>query len=486
MNVLLVVNHLRDLPVPVAGANVVSAREYLTDPVYSESRPARVLNLCRTERYQGRGFYVSLVAEARGHRPLPEVKTLGDWRAGQLTAAVATSLSEPAQRALAAERGDACVVDAYFGRDPRGRSDALAQQLFSALRIPLLRATFVRNGRGWRFSDLQLLSAADIAPEYHAFAAEAATDYLSRNKPHPREAGSSKPSLAILHNRDATDPPSNPEALAKFRAVAEALGMRAEFLRKDDVERLCEFDALFIRDTTWIGHYTYQFARRAAAEGLVVVDDPDSILKCNNKVYLYELLARHRIPTPKTLMVHRDNVEQIVPALGLPCILKQPDGAFSRGVSKVDAPSELRAKVEALLAKSDLVIAQEWLPTAFDWRVGVYDRRPLFVCKYHMAPGHWQVIKHEGARHVEGHTEALAVGEAPETVVRTAVRAANLIGDGFYGVDLKEANDQCYVMEVNDNPNVDAGNEDAVLKDALYREVVGVLLRRAQERRRVP
>jgi glutathione synthase/RimK-type ligase-like ATP-grasp enzyme len=77
------------------------------------------------------------------------------------------------------------------------------------------------------------------------------------------------------------------------------------------------------------------------------------------------------------------------------------------------------------------------------------------------------------------------VGEAPEIVVRTAVRAANLIGDGLYGVDLKQDDQQCYVMEVNDNPNLDADNEDGVLKDALYREVMGVFLRRIHERKRV-
>jgi glutathione synthase/RimK-type ligase-like ATP-grasp enzyme len=64
------------------------------------------------------------------------------------------------------------------------------------------------------------------------------------------------------------------------------------------------------------------------------------------------------------------------------------------------------------------------------------------------------------------------------------VRAANLIGDGLYGVDLKQAGQQCYVMEVNDNPNLDAGNEDGVLKDALYREVMGVFARRIRERPR--
>ena len=40
-------------------------------------------------------------------------------------------------------------------------------------------------------------------------------------------------------------------------------------------------------------------------------------------------------------------------------------------------------------------------------------------------------------------------------------------------------------MEVNDNPNLDAGNEDGILKDALYREVMGVFARRIRERKRV-
>ena len=40
------------------------------------------------------------------------------------------------------------------------------------------------------------------------------------------------------------------------------------------------------------------------------------------------------------------------------------------------------------------------------------------------------------------------------------------------------------MIEVNDNPNIDAGNEDQVLGLALYREVMGVYARRIAERRR--
>jgi glutathione synthase/RimK-type ligase-like ATP-grasp enzyme len=485
MTLLVVVHHPRDWPFDIPGARVVTARDYLTDPAYSESQSARVLNLCRTDRYQGRGYYVSLLAEARGHRPLPEVKTLGDLQSSEPPERLLpASFFEQLQRALA-EHGEASfALDAYFGRDPHKRNDGLAQQLFAALRIPLLRAHFQRLGERWALRELSMLGVNDVADDARPLLAEAARDYATRgSRRRAKPATRGKVSVAILYDPDEPQPPSNAEAIEKLCAAAHALGMRAAVIGRDDIDRLPQFDGLFIRDTTNVNHYTYQFARRAAAEGLVVVDDPESILKCTNKVYLNELLSRHKVPVPKTLMVHRDNVDQIVPLLGLPCILKQPDSAFSLGVAKVETAETVRGICERLFEKSDLVVAQEWLPTAFDWRVGVYDRRPLYVCKYFMAPGHWQVVKREPGRTLEGSTQALSVGEAPEIVVRTAVRAANLIGDGLYGVDLKQDGRQCYVMEVNDNPNLDAHNEDGVLKDALYREVMGVFLRRIQERR---
>jgi len=140
-----------------------------------------------------------------------------------------------------------------------------------------------------------------------------------------------------------------------------------------------------------------------------------------------------------------------------------------------------------LLQKSELIVAQEYLPTEFDWRVGILDQRPLFVCKYFMAAGHWQIVKREPGRtgYEEGPVQAVAVAEAPEAVVKIALKAANLIGDGLYGVDIKQIGKHCYVIEINDNPSIDAGNEDGVLKDALYREVMGSFVRRIEARKRV-
>jgi len=487
VSILIVVENPRDWPLDLPGVSVVPARAYLTDPAYGEGRSVKVFNLCKSYRYQSLGYYVSLLAEARGHKPMPRVNTMEDLQSQNLVRLLTEDLDDLVQKSLAPIKSDTFELSIYFGRNVASRHAALSHRLFSLLQAPLLRAHFERHRDQWHLRSVRAIAASDIPPPHHDFVVEAATAYFMgrRRRTHKRPAP--RFDLAILHDPDNPESPSNARALQKFEKAAEDVGLDVEFITRADLSRLSEFDALFIRDTTFASHYTYRFSRRATAEGLVVIDDPESILKCNNKVYLAELLTRHHIPAPRTLMVHHDNVGQIVSNLGLPCVLKQPDSSFSVGVVKVESEAELLAKVGALLQKSELIVAQEWLPTEFDWRVGILDRRPLFVCKYFMAAGHWQIVKREAGRtgYEEGPVQAVAVAEAPEDVVKIALKAANLIGDGLYGVDVKQIGSRCYVIEVNDNPNVDAGNEDGVLKDALYREIMGSFVRRIEVRKRV-
>jgi hypothetical protein len=64
----------------IQDATVLTARRYLAEPESVTEGAVWVLNLCRTGRYQGRGYYVSPLAEARGQRPLPDVKTIGELK----------------------------------------------------------------------------------------------------------------------------------------------------------------------------------------------------------------------------------------------------------------------------------------------------------------------------------------------------------------------------------------------------------------------
>jgi glutathione synthase/RimK-type ligase-like ATP-grasp enzyme len=429
---------------------------------------------------------VSLLAEARGQRPLPEVKTVQDLGSEAFLRALSEKLQALVRETLRHDESDRFELDAYFGKDPARRHQALAEQLFAGARAPLLRALFRRTEGRWALETLHAIGLADVPPQDRAFLLQVAKEFVADKPAAKAEPNrTSRPRLAVLWDPSQAHRPSNDEALQRLVQVAPVVGLEAELIGPDALERLPEFDALFNRASPEVSGFTYDFVRRAESLGMPVVDEPESILKCLNKVYMFELMSRHGIPQPKTLVVHRGNVDQVVPALGLPCVLKLPDSGFGLDVLKIESEDDLRQQAGRFFQVSELFIAQEWLPSDFDWRVGVYDRRPLFVAKYYMAPGHWKVNKVvEGQEQlIEGKTEAMAIGEAPEQVINMAVRAANLVGRGLYGVDLKQVKDRVYLIEVNCNPNIDAGNEDQVLGDALYREVLGVFARRIAERR---
>jgi glutathione synthase/RimK-type ligase-like ATP-grasp enzyme len=101
-----------------------------------------------------------------------------------------------------------------------------------------------------------------------------------------------------------------------------------------------------------------------------------------------------------------------------------------------------------------------------------------------MSKGHWQIYNHgPGGQVAGGRFKTYPTIEVPPQVIKTAVKAASLIGDGLYGVDLKQDLNGCYVIEVNDNPNIDSGVEDQYLRDELYRLVLEEFIRRLELKR---
>jgi glutathione synthase/RimK-type ligase-like ATP-grasp enzyme len=476
MGNLIVVDNPTEWPLNIPTAEVVAARVYLTNERFSALRRARVYNLCKSYRYQSNGYYVSLLAAARGHRPLPDVLTMQDMK-NRVMLRPAEELDDIVTKSLANIASERFELSVYFGRNLARRHARLSRALFNLFPVPLMRASFQRRRHQWRLTGLKPISLGDIPGSHVDFLRETLQHHFAQRMP-ARVAPASRYELAILQDPRESSPPSDAAAIRRFVKAAGAQGFDVELIGPDDYGRLAEFDALFIRETTRVNHRSFRFASKARAEGLVVIDDPESILRCGNKVYLAELMARLKIPTPKTMIVHRDNAGQVVGELGLPCVLKQPDSAFSVGVVKADGAAELEAALGQMLGSSDLVVAQAYVPTPFDWRVGVLDRKPLFVCRYFMARHHWQIYKHDAGRVTSGRWETMPVREAPPAVVELGLRAANAIGDGFYGVDIKELDTGCVVIEVNDNPSVDRGVEDEVLGDQLYQQVMTVFRQR--------
>jgi glutathione synthase/RimK-type ligase-like ATP-grasp enzyme len=480
VRILIIANSHKEWPFRIPDVDVLDAWSYLTRPEFSELRGVKVFNLCRSYRYQTVGYYVSLLAEARGHKPLPSITTLQDLRSQAMMRLVSEELDDLIQHSLGPIQSERFTLSIYFGRNLAKRYERLSLHLFNLFQSPLLRVQFKRYKK-WQIRSVATIAANDVPDGHWPFVLEVARHYFEGRHGAQRKRTRTRYDLAILHNPDEEEPPSGPEALKKFIKAAENLGVRAELITRDDYARIAEFDALFIRETTSVNHHTYRFARRASGEGLIVIDDPESIVRCTNKVYLAELLGRHDIPIPKTVVVHRDNENNGTAELGFPCVLKRPDSSFSRGVVRINSAHELHEQLALLFEDSDLVVAQEYVPTTFDWRIGILNRKPIYACKYFMARDHWQIVRQDrngDARY--GKSETIPVELAPRRAVGAALKAANLIGDGLYGVDVKESNKKFYVIEVNDNPNIDVGVEDAVLRDELYNRIMETFLDRIE------
>ncbi len=464
---------------------VVAVRNYLTDPAWSNRRSLRVINLCRDTDYHSSGYYASLLAEARGHKVIPSVRTLQDLSRKSL---YSTELDELDNRIDKLVRDQDSGVKRFqalvcFGQCEAPGLQRLARALFETFRAPLLKVEF-RRAKAWRIHSIRSVGLKTVRPAQEDFFFTAMAGSLRRPWRAARDRHQMRYDLAVLYDPDEAMAPSNRRALAKFLRAARAVGIDAELITARDFGRIAEFDALFIRETTNVNHHTYRFARRAAAEGLVVIDDPDSILRCTNKIYLAELLDRHRIATPKSVVLARDELDRAEQALGYPMVLKIPDGAFSSGVFKVKTRSEFEARAEHMFGSSELILAQAFTPTDFDWRIGVLNGQVLYACRYFMSRGHWQIVDHSKGKPREGGFDTLPLEEVPKAVLKTALKAANAVGRGLYGVDLKQVHRNVLVIEVNDNPNIDAGIEDKQLGDRLYACVMNEFLRRLEKRGR--
>ena len=483
---VIVVEKLSDFRWPDSGCRVITAEEFIAGASTKRGRSTKVINLCRSYEYQGTGYYCSLLAEARDERITPSMETIVEL---QQRASQAPVLSEISRSIGTLEHLPRAVsqltLHVYFGHSDDAEFADLARVSFERFQCPLLEITIehAESSTAWQVAAIRALDPRDVEPSRDAAFRQAFEAYTRRNWRPATVRTLPWMDLAVLHDPQDPLPPSNLETLNHLVEIGRGMNVAVELIERKDYSRLTQFDALFIRETTAVSHHTYKFAKKAQSVGMPVIDDPASILRCTNKAFLAELLSENAVATPRTQLVTRRNIASLEDSLTFPVVLKVPDGAFSRSVKKVDDRGEFLNVAHAMLKESAIILAQEFMYTPFDWRVGVLGGEPIFAARYFMCGGHWQILKHEDTGdYVEGRTEAVSLSATPKAVIEAAVQSANLLGTGLYGVDLKEHGSGVYVIEINDNPNIDVGAEDAMVGDQLYVRLIDHLL--AQHERR--
>jgi glutathione synthase/RimK-type ligase-like ATP-grasp enzyme len=469
---VILVDQPKDFPNADTPHKVIMTGEYLARPKLFDIGRPKLVNLSRSYAYQSKGYYASLLAEARGHRVVPTVETMLELREAKLYEHALPELEDELNRC--ARKADfqpeaQLRLLVCFGIASDLRFEAFGRLLFDWFRCPALEIT-VDPGTWLSIDRIRPRTITRLANGDATFFRDALHQHTKREWRDPKARSLSKYDLAVLHDPNEKLPPSSVDSLKHFARIAEKLSVDIEPITRRQLDELAEYDGLFIRETTSIDNHTYRFARRAWQEGMPVIDDPMSMIRCTNKVFLMELLGSNQVPMPQTLMLAENaDLSRAMDELGLPLVVKIPDGSFSRGVHKVNSPEEFKRVVEELFEETDLLLAQKFMPTEFDWRVGVLSGEPLFVCQYRMARGHWQTVKHraDGSSR-EGGFRTFELDQAPTELLDVAGRAAKPIGEGFYGVDIKQTDHGFVVMEVNDNPNLEHGIEDAVGKDEIW------------------
>lgn len=270
-------------------------------------------------------------------------------------------------------------------------------------------------------------------------------------------------------------------ALMRLSQVARKLGHRVDFIFRPDMYKIKDYDALYIRALTDPLNSSYVAARTAEMHGVRVIDDPDSIRICCDKVNMYQHLIAQNVPIPATRIFNRYEIslelaKEILAELGSPVVLKAPNSSFSMYVEKAETAEEFVAVSRRFVRRADRIVAQKFIKSAFDWRVGILNSQPLYVCQYMIPKKRWKIqTQTPDGKTVYGPVKGIPLEKADPALIECALKATKAIGSGLYGVDLKQTDNGYVVIEVNDNPTINAGEEDQVNGD-LYERLVRFLL----------
>lgn len=479
----LVVVDSDQLAQQIVHENIISFENYLKGyPKLNETK-TRLINLCDTQKYLSRGYYCSLLAESRQHFVFPSVRTINAMR-GNVCVLTYEQLGLNKKEILLLS-SDFSSNDflAFMGIAEIPELQKISRRVFRRYSSPILKI-FIEDNRNEIRVSCESFSILSVEQQTNFLnIVEKRSAYLHKRTSHKKYRWE----MAILIDEQEKVPPSNKRALGNFVKAAAKLGIKADLLTAEQLFDVSRFDALFIRETTAIDHHTYRIACEAEERGLVVLDDPTSILRCCNKVFLHDAFNYQQIPCLETTIVEQcseQKLDELEVQFSYPMVLKMPESSFSRGVFKVDDRGELRTRLSILLQDSALVIVQEYLYTEYDWRIGVLNGRPLYACRYFMAPKHWQIYNHKSQRHFSGGFECMPSYEVPKDVLDAALRASKIVGNGLYGVDIKVKVGKAYVIEVNDNPSIDHKVEDSWLGEELYMQIMSEFYRRLELRGR--
>jgi len=286
--------------------------------------------------------------------------------------------------------------------------------------------------------------------------------------------------LGVFVDRQTLGNAEQLTALLRLRDTAEGLGHILSFIFPVDIKRISRLNGLFIRSRTDPMNISFVAAKMAEFSGIPVIDDADSIQICSDKINMYLHLMKNGVSIPKTVFLQNheitwNRVKEIFDTLGTPLVVKEPSTSFSARVEKVESVSDFLKVARRYIKLSDWIVVQSYIESQFDWRVGILGGEVLYACKYIIPSESFKIQATVNGHIVYCAVKSVHPEQVPSQVVDVALLAGKAIGTGLYGVDIKEKDDQVYVIEVNDNPSLESGEDEYY--PFIYDKIINYLLK---------
>ncbi|MBM5804881.1 MAG: lysine biosynthesis protein LysX [Candidatus Verstraetearchaeota archaeon] len=196
-----------------------------------------------------------------------------------------------------------------------------------------------------------------------------------------------------------------------------------------------------------VGHFRGMHATAALESyGVPVINRYSTAELCGNKVLNTLIFKRHGIPTPRTYMAFTvDSTLDALQELGYPAILKPVVGSWGRLVSLLNDRTSATVALEhreMMFPLYQIYYAQEMVKRPpRDLRVFVIgDDVPVAIYRV-ITTDDWRSNTARGGR----------VERCPVTdeLRELALKAANAVGGGVFGVDMMEEDGRLVVHEIN-------------------------------------
>ena len=287
--------------------------------------------------------------------------------------------------------------------------------------------------------------------------------------------------LGIFVDRQALSHSRKLTLLIKCRDTAEGMGYRSYFIFPVEIKKVLKTDALFIRSRTDPLNISFIASKMAEMHDIPVIDDSLSIQICSDKVNMYMHLIKAEVPIPRTVFVkqsdfNKDDMARLMETMDGSLIIKEPSTTFGNRVKRVTTLTDAHRIACSYLKMSDWIVAQEFIESDEDWKVGVLDGELLYACRYVLPTESQKIVASEEGEIPDYASESVPYADVPQKVIELAIKAANSIGKGLYSVDIKQRGGRQFVIEVNDNPSLESGEDEYYPR--IYNQIISNLMER--------